>query len=479
MKNVCSKPNRTTAPLGRLFWTILIPAAASAALKVETPRCEFMRDPVGVDTLTPRFSWVLTESDPAIRGQKQTAFELMVTADQPPLTKGADLLWRTKQIQTDPAILYDGRPLQPGKPYFWRVRVWDKENKPTDWSAPARFVPALQKPADWEGAQWIGECDDADSRFDDFTLTLRFLLEREAFGVYFRTGGNEEGYMWQINTLLEGGPYFRPHIRRNGGWTQEQIPLAKFFKEPLDFSKPHTLTIEAKGKRIRTLLDQVVIDDREDGTYRSGRIGLRTSARERVLIERLTLTGANGKPVYGLSFDKPDKIPFKNPKIEKGRLVLDQRTDFIGEPLTKDCPRFRKRFTLPNKPIRHAFASVSGLGFYELYLNGKKAGDQVTAPANTQYTRRIFFDTLDVTSLLQPGADNCAGIWLAAGYSDDYSIWGWKWESFKRAILHLKVTFADGTTQTVVTDGTWEMTRHSPLAYASLYHGEVYDAAAE
>ncbi|MBO7653523.1 MAG: family 78 glycoside hydrolase catalytic domain, partial [Kiritimatiellae bacterium] len=306
-----------------------------------------------------------------------------------------------------------------------------------------------------------------------------FILEKEAFGVLFRSNANSNGYMWQINTVLEGGPYLRPHIQRNGGWTQSQIPLAKFFKEPLDFSKPHTLTIEAKGKRLQTSLDGVLIDDREDDAFAAGRIGLRTAVRERALIEHLTLTDAKGTRVYDLGFDRTDNLPFRAPRIEKGRLVLDNRTDYLGNALTKTCPRFRKTFTLPDKPIRYAFASVSGLGFYELYLNGKKVGDHVTAPANTDYRHRIFFDTLDVTESLKPGAANTAGIWLGAGYADDYSVWGWKWEQIKRAILHLKVTFEDGTAQTLVTDGTWRMTHHSPLSYASLYNGESYNAGQE
>ncbi len=145
-------------------------------------------------------------------------------------------------------------------------------------------------------------------------------------------------------------------------------------------------------------------------------------------------------------------------------------------PLPKDCPRFRKVFTL-QKPIRQAMASVCGLGFYELYLNGKKAGDHVLAPANTTYAQRLLFDTLDVTALVKQG-DNAVGLWLAAGYSDDYSKWGWKWESAKQAIFQLDVTYQDGTTGTIITDGSWQAGT-SPLTFASLYHGEVFDAGLE
>jgi alpha-L-rhamnosidase len=145
-------------------------------------------------------------------------------------------------------------------------------------------------------------------------------------------------------------------------------------------------------------------------------------------------------------------------------------------PLPKDCPRLRKGFVL-EKPVRFATASVCGLGFYELYLNGRKAGNRVLAPANTTYGQRLLFDTLDVTGLVKQG-ENAAGLWLAAGYSDDYSQWGWKWESAKQAILQLDVVFQDGTTATIVTDESWQA-GSSPLVFASLYHGEIYDAGLE
>lgn len=145
-------------------------------------------------------------------------------------------------------------------------------------------------------------------------------------------------------------------------------------------------------------------------------------------------------------------------------------------PLPKDCTRLRKSFNL-EKTVRSATASVCGLGFYELYLNGKKVGDHVLAPANTTYGQRLLFDTLDVTDLVKQGA-NAAGLWLAAGYSDDYSQWGWKWTLPKQAILQLDVVFQDGTTTTIVTDDSWQA-GSSPITFASLYNGEIYDAGLE
>ena len=164
------------------------------------------------------------------------------------------------------------------------------------------------------------------------------------------------------------------------------------------------------------------------------------------------------------------------PKIEKGQPALTNTAHLFRPPLPKDCPRLRKSFVL-TKPVRRASASVCGLGFYELYLNGAKAGDHVLAPANTKYVKRLLFDTLDVTAAVKKG-DNTVGLWLSPGYSDDYSQYGWRWEDAKRAIFQLDVVYEDGTTTTIVTDASWK-SGTSPITFASLYDGEINEAGLE
>ena len=148
-------------------------------------------------------------------------------------------------------------------------------------------------------------------------------------------------------------------------------------------------------------------------------------------------------------------------------------------PLPKHCPRFRKTFPLDGRTVKRATAYVSGMGFYELWLNGRKVDQlRVLAPGMTKGDK-VLFDRYDVTVLLRNGADNTLGLWLAPGYSDDFSAYGWTWLAPKRAILKLAVEFGDGTCREVCTDGSWEFTQNSPILHASIYHGEIYDAARE
>jgi alpha-L-rhamnosidase len=142
----------------------------------------------------------------------------------------------------------------------------------------------------------------------------------------------------------------------------------------------------------------------------------------------------------------------------------------------KTCPRFIKSFAV-TKPIQTAIVSICGLGLYELHLNGSKADRSVLSGANSRYEKKVFFDTLDVTSKLKVG-ENVIGVWLAPGYSDDFNVYGWKWEAPKRARIQLDLTFRDGSKQTVVSDQSWHCAE-SPIDYTSLYHGERQDARRE
>ena len=149
-------------------------------------------------------------------------------------------------------------------------------------------------------------------------------------------------------------------------------------------------------------------------------------------------------------------------------------------PLPKHCPRFRKTFALGPESIKKAVVRVTGMGFYELWVNGRKADPlRVLAPGATS-RERVLADRYDVAALLRPGTENTIGLWLVPGYSDDFSSCShWTWLAPKRAILKLEVEAAGGRRTVVATDGTWESTPESPIVSASIYHGELYDAAKE
>ena len=130
------------------------------------------------------------------------------------------------------------------------------------------------------------------------------------------------------------------------------------------------------------------------------------------------------------------------------------------------------------KKIRSAKAYVTGLGFYEFYINGNRIGENVLAPAKTPYHRYILYDTYDVSDLLKQG-NNVIGIHLGNGWYNPYKKW-WneyrmQWFGSKKAIAQILVSYTDGTSLWISTDEKWRWA-NGPVTYNCVYDGEVYDA---
>jgi alpha-L-rhamnosidase len=140
------------------------------------------------------------------------------------------------------------------------------------------------------------------------------------------------------------------------------------------------------------------------------------------------------------------------------------------------APLFRREFSVSGE-VERATAYVYGLGWYELYLNGTKVGDQVLAPPNSHYDRANLYDTYDVTNLLRQEG-NAVAVMLGGGYDSTYSRWGWRWEKSKRFIVQIQINLADGSHQEVVSDEEWR-SHEGPITACGIYSGERYDARKE
>jgi len=127
--------------------------------------------------------------------------------------------------------------------------------------------------------------------------------------------------------------------------------------------------------------------------------------------------------------------------------------------------QLRKEFTLGRTPAR-ARAYIAGLGYYELRLNGHKAGRSVLDPAFTTYDKRVLYATYDVSGLLQRGP-NAIAVALGQG-----------WYGGRVLRLQLNVELEGGGHLEVVSDASWKVAQ-GPLLADSVYDGETYDARQE
>ena len=141
-------------------WTILLLAllcstagAAAQDFSVVNPRCEYRDEPLGINTLTPRFSWQISARD---RGFLQSAYELIVGDDRAAVAAGRGNLWRVKAKGAESLhIPYAGKALESGKEYYWSVRVWNAAGEVSPWMPVNRFSTGLMSPDAWSGARWI------------------------------------------------------------------------------------------------------------------------------------------------------------------------------------------------------------------------------------------------------------------------------------------------------------------------------------
>jgi alpha-L-rhamnosidase len=139
-------------------------------------------------------------------------------------------------------------------------------------------------------------------------------------------------------------------------------------------------------------------------------------------------------------------------------------------------PVLRKEFAVAKK-IKQATLFISGLGHFEVSMNGKKIGDHFLAPGWTNYAKHALYVTFDVTRHIQGGA-NAIAVMLGNGFyyipSERYRKMTGAY-GYPKLIAKTLIEFADGTSQEIVSDETWK-TDQSPIIYSSIFGGEDYDA---
>lgn len=166
--------------------------------------------------------------------------------------------------------------------------------------------------------------------------------------------------------------------------------------------------------------------------------------------------------------------------VDGGAITVRGGTLAWADPSWGSMPMVRGEFALEDKDVASARLYVSAEGLYELDLNGQAVTDAWFNPGDEEYRVRMPYQTYDVTNLLQAG-ENVLGAQLAEGWwtgQTSYYAYNYNFYGSREALLaKLDVYYADGTSQTIVTDpASWQATVDGPVRYASLYHGERYDA---
>jgi alpha-L-rhamnosidase len=180
--------------------------SADQKLKVTNLRCEYLENPLGMDVLMPRFSWVITSNR---RDISQSAYRILVADSKEALKGESGNIWDSGKVPSDQSVnvTFQGSSLKSDQAYFWIVSVWNQDGEQSSWSEPVLFHTGLFKSSDWS-AKWIAA---ADTLLESPLLRKEFELDkpvRQAY-VYVSAAGF---YELQLNGKKVGDHVLDPGI---------------------------------------------------------------------------------------------------------------------------------------------------------------------------------------------------------------------------------------------------------------------------
>ena len=468
---------RVKAGIGLILaWLCLAPALPLAAVTVGELRCEHRENPLGIDVPQPRLSWSLKSNE---RGVKQSAYQILVASSAADLRANRGDLWDSGRIASDAAVLlpYGGQPLASQAQCFWKVRAWDQNGKASAWSEPAYWTMGILSPSGWR-ARWIG----LDG--EDVTNVLAGTS-----WIWFPVGSPADSAPVETN-------YFRRVVTIPAGRTIKQA----VFQYTGDNEARGWINDNDLGARnnFKTVKWNDITTRIEPGrTYAFCLTGINSGEAPNPagVIGLLTIEFTEGEPLV-IQTDEKWKVSRTAPKgwnlpafddsgWGSAKVIGAAGMQPWGETRTAENRRLaarwlRKEFAVEQKVAR-ATVCFSGLGSSELYLNGDKVGDAVLSPALSQYDKRVYYVTYDVTKQLRRGA-NALGAVLGGGRfcSDRSKVYagtvnfGWP-----KMILQLRLEYADGSAGEIVSDESWKLTTDGPITANGEFDGEEYDARRE
>ncbi len=480
---------KSTLTCAVAWCSVFVMACASvtsaAELRPTNLRCEYREDPLGIEVESPRLSWVLDSSAPEERDQHQAAYHILVASTRDHLNNDQGDLWDTGKVESDATIQipYAGTPLKSDQQVYWKLRVWNDKHASSDWSDPATWSAGLLSPAEWK-AKWIG-----------------YDAPAEPFSTGPDDGAlNFDGLKWV--------------------WTDEAPDATKdtpagsrYFANKLSIPD---------GKKIREAYFLLAVDDKLNLLVNGHGAGEAYSSKKGMLLDvasllhpgenTIAIEGINGRGPAGivgrmmvwlegsdqplkLDLDKRWKVALKKPDgWEKGTFnsstwpaakeIGELSSKPWGAPMKNTLtlpppPMLRKGFTI-DKPIRRAIVHASALGLYELRLNGNRVGADYFTPGWTDYKKRVYYNTYDVTKMLRQG-DNAVGAVLGDGWYAGYYAFDQRRQIYgkdPRLLVQLEVEFDDNSKQLVVTDESWKCA-YGPWREGDLIMGAGYDATKE
>ncbi|HEX4350871.1 MAG TPA: family 78 glycoside hydrolase catalytic domain, partial [Verrucomicrobiae bacterium] len=427
------------------------------------------------------------------RGEIQTAYQILVASTKELLAADRGDLWDSGRVPSNQSTLveYAGQPLRSGDSCCWKVRIWDRDGKPSNWSEPAFWTMGLLEPSDWT-AQWISDpvlANPANRPLTPIHCYRSKLASRPDASKWIVVDLGSVGQMDAIEIIPA-----RPKDQNN------------------DFrTAMYPLRFKVETSSNRDFHDAQLVVDKTDADFPNPRrdpcrfpFPTATARYVRLTVTRLSCWDGQeyGLALGGLKiFDGTPSIA-TNASVEcsdsieselwskhflvDGQAAVALAADspalaagLSGVPaksMVSRVPMLRREFDLADN-VRRATLHVSARGFYEVRINGQKIGDELLAPGYTDYGIRLQYQTHDVTALLHRGR-NAIGALLGYGwYAGHMNLFNMRciYGYFPQFLAQLEIELKDGTRITLNTDGQWHSTLDGPVRWSDLLDGEGYD----
>ncbi len=432
-------------------------------------RCDYLNNPLGIDSPAPRFSW---RSDSAKRNWKQSAYQILVASDSGRLKAGKADVWDSGKVPSAESvgIAYAGPPLEPRRRYYWSVRVWDGDGKLSASSSavPAWWETGLLTAANWT-AQWVSRTN-PEEEADRAGMRWIWVAGQDALNVQPKTAAS-------FRTTIE--------------LSDKPLRAALFILARADF-KVKVNGIETGAKKDWSDFDRQDIADRliagknvveveattgEPPFWMPHEAGKGAPAGVAVLVK---VTRPNGELARFFSDGQWEAKLASETDWKPANAVADLNDKKFGGvgPLPQPAALFRRDFTV-GKRVQSARIYATALGSYRLSIDGSPVGDAVLTPEFTDYRKRVYYQTYDVTALLKKGP-HAIGAILGDGWYRSPLIWTGihLFPPPTRLRVQLEIVYRDGTRDTVATGDSWT-TAESPILNSEIYAGETYDARLE
>jgi alpha-L-rhamnosidase len=501
---------------------------AQAQFSLQNLQVEYQKAPLGLDEAHPRFSWQMNS---AVRGEKQSAYRIVVQDET------GRAVWDSKKQNSDISIgiQYNGEALQAKTGYRWTLEVWDAAKKKS--TQVSHFETGLMNPSleAWKGADWIGSNDL--NFYTHYLSVYKFQygiqidqgtkasfvfgandprLQNRNLNIQDVASAPDQSYI-KLELDLSGlaksdSGQAELHIYRVGYDKKDRADQAfKSFKIPLAIihaankSQKHTVFADCNFGVFDFYIDAVDKAHKINPTPKNASpyaatgvnlnpIGAGNNFISFPMLSEIgfaTETGESARfsDVIIRNFRLPSNPLFeasRNPGLWKdvsfdGKAFNVSGKFSVANPSRNAAPMLRTEFAAAEgKTIKSARIYATARGIYELYLNGKRVGDEFFNPGLTQYNKTHTYQVFDVTSLLNKGK-NAWGAWLSEGWwsgNITYSGDSWNYFGDRQSLLaSLEIRYTDGTEQVIRTNPkTWKSFTDGPIRVGSFFQGEVYDA---